>query len=54
MVFRSPYPDVTIPAQLFSDYVFEHVTRWANAPAFIDESSGRTLTFLTGGSAPGI
>jgi acyl-CoA synthetase (AMP-forming)/AMP-acid ligase II len=45
MVFRSPYPDVIIPEQSFSDYVFEHVSRWGDAPAFIDGPSGRTLTF---------
>ena len=45
MRFRSPYPDVTIPEQPFSDYVFAHVGQWAEAPAFIDGPSGRTLTF---------
>jgi acyl-CoA synthetase (AMP-forming)/AMP-acid ligase II len=45
MVFRSPYPDVIIPERSFSDYVFEHVARWGDAPAFIDGPSGRTLTF---------
>jgi acyl-CoA synthetase (AMP-forming)/AMP-acid ligase II len=41
----SPYPDVIIPEQSFSDYVFEHVSQWSDAPAFIDGPSGRTLTF---------
>jgi acyl-CoA synthetase (AMP-forming)/AMP-acid ligase II len=45
MRFRSPYPDVTIPEQAFSNYVFEHVSQWADAPAFVDGPSGRTLTF---------
>src|SRR5262245_57164636 len=45
MLFRSPYPDVTIPEQPFSDYVFEHVSQWADVAAFIDGPSGRTLTF---------
>jgi acyl-CoA synthetase (AMP-forming)/AMP-acid ligase II len=45
MMFRSPYPDVIIPEQSFSDYVFEHVSQWSDAPAFIDGPSGRTLTF---------
>ena len=44
-MFRSPYPDVIIPEQSFSDYVFEHVSQWGEAPAFIDGPSGRTLTF---------
>jgi acyl-CoA synthetase (AMP-forming)/AMP-acid ligase II len=51
MVFRSPYPEVTIPEQPFSDYVFENVSRWADAPAFIDGPSGRTLTFADVASA---
>jgi acyl-CoA synthetase (AMP-forming)/AMP-acid ligase II len=42
---HSPYPDVMIPEQPFSDYVFEHVFEWADAPAFIDGPSGRALTF---------
>jgi acyl-CoA synthetase (AMP-forming)/AMP-acid ligase II len=45
MRFHSPYPDVTIPEQPCSDYVFEHVSQWADTPAFIDGPSGRTLTF---------
>ena len=44
-MFRSPYPDVIVPEQPFSDYVFEHVSQWGGAPAFIDGPSGRTLTF---------
>jgi acyl-CoA synthetase (AMP-forming)/AMP-acid ligase II len=44
-MFRSPYPDVIIPEGPFSDYVFEHVSQWGDAPAFIDGPSGRTLTF---------
>ena len=44
-MFHSPYPNVIIPEQSFSDYVFEHVFQWGNAPAFIDGPSGRTLTF---------
>jgi acyl-CoA synthetase (AMP-forming)/AMP-acid ligase II len=45
-MFRSPYPDVIIPEGSFSDYVFEHVSQWGDAPAFIDGPSGRPLTFL--------
>ena len=45
-MFCSPYPDVIIPEQSFSDYVFEHVSQWGNAQAFIDGPSGRTLTFI--------
>jgi acyl-CoA synthetase (AMP-forming)/AMP-acid ligase II len=45
MRFHSPYPDVMIPEQPFSDYVFEHASQWADTPAFIDGPSGRTLTF---------
>jgi acyl-CoA synthetase (AMP-forming)/AMP-acid ligase II len=46
MAFRSPYPDVSIPEQPFSAYVFEHVAEWGDAPAFIDGASGHTLSFL--------
>jgi acyl-CoA synthetase (AMP-forming)/AMP-acid ligase II len=45
MVFRSPYPDVRIPEQPFSDFVFQDARLWPDAPAFIDGPSGRTLTF---------
>jgi acyl-CoA synthetase (AMP-forming)/AMP-acid ligase II len=45
MRFHSPYPDVMIPEQPFSDYVFEHASQWAGTPAFVDGPSGRTLTF---------
>jgi hypothetical protein len=34
MRFHSPYPDVRIPEQPCSDYVFEHVSQWADTPAF--------------------
>ena len=44
MIFRSPYPDSTIPEVAFSDYVFADLRRHADRPAFIDGPSGRTLT----------
>jgi len=44
-IFRSPYPDVTIPEMPFSDYIFENLSQWAHEPAFIDGPSGRMLTF---------
>src|SRR5215510_16134919 len=44
-IFRSPYPDVTIPEIPFSDYIFENLTQWTHETAFIDGPSGRTLTF---------
>jgi steroid delta-isomerase-like uncharacterized protein len=45
MIFRSPYPDSTIPEEPFSDYIFANLSQWANEPAFIDGPSGRMLTF---------
>ncbi len=35
MRFHSPHPDVTSPEQPFSDYVFEHVSQWADTPALV-------------------
>ncbi len=44
MPFRSPMPDVAIPAQPFSDFIFDGVASRADRPAFIDGPTGRTLT----------
>ena len=45
MIFRSQYPEVTIPEVPFSEFVFQHVAQWQDHPAFIDGPSGRALTF---------
>ncbi len=47
MIFRSPYPDVTIPDVPLAAYVLRHAERLANKPALIDASSGHTLTYGT-------
>jgi acyl-CoA synthetase (AMP-forming)/AMP-acid ligase II len=44
MIFRSPWPDIEIPDQSLSDFVFANSLRRAGEIAFIDGSSGRTMT----------
>ena len=44
MIFRSPWPDIEIPDQSLSDFVFANSVRLAGEIAFIDGSSGRTMT----------
>lgn len=45
MIFRSPYPDVEMPGVPLTEFVLGRAGRLANKPAFIDGSSGRTLTY---------
>jgi acyl-CoA synthetase (AMP-forming)/AMP-acid ligase II len=45
MIFRSPYPDVSIPQVPLYDFIFEHAEKNADVAAFIDGPSGRTLTY---------
>jgi acyl-CoA synthetase (AMP-forming)/AMP-acid ligase II len=45
MIFRSPYPDVTIPDLPLTPFVLRHAGRLANKPALIDGATGRTLTY---------
>ena len=42
MIFRSPWPDIEIPDQSLSDFVFANSVRLAAEITFIDGSSGRT------------
>jgi acyl-CoA synthetase (AMP-forming)/AMP-acid ligase II len=51
MIFRSPYPDVEIPATGLSQFVLEHAAERGDKPALIDGPTGRTLTYeqLAGG-----
>ena len=51
MKFHSPYPDVMIPVQPFSDYVFEHIFEWADAAAFIDPFTGSGMLMAVQSSA---
>jgi acyl-CoA synthetase (AMP-forming)/AMP-acid ligase II len=52
MIWRSPFPDVTIPEVSYSGFILQHVQEWKDKPAFIDGPSGRTLTFgqVSGGA----
>ncbi|MEM7130591.1 MAG: 4-coumarate--CoA ligase family protein [Chloroflexota bacterium] len=45
MIFRSPYPDVTIPDMNVSDFVLSNAASLGEKPALIEGSSGRTITF---------
>ncbi|MEZ4660936.1 MAG: AMP-binding protein [Caldilineaceae bacterium] len=45
MIFRSPYPDVQIPALSVTDYVLQNAAQFGAKPALIDGPSGRTLTY---------
>jgi len=44
-IYRSPFPDVTIPVCSLPELVFQQATRYADKPALIDGPSGRTLTY---------
>ncbi len=45
MIFRSPYPDITIPDLPLTTFVLQHAERLADKPALIDGATGRTLTY---------
>jgi acyl-CoA synthetase (AMP-forming)/AMP-acid ligase II len=45
MLFRSPYPDVTIPDVPLTPFVLELAGKLSDKPALIDGPSGRTLTY---------
>ena len=45
MIFRSRYPDITIPEVPLTQLVLRHAERLADKPAFIDAASRRTLTY---------
>ncbi|RME46998.1 MAG: 4-coumarate--CoA ligase family protein [Chloroflexi bacterium] len=51
MIFRSPYPDVSIPDVPLTPYVLQRAQALADKPALIDGPTGRTLTYgqLAGG-----
>lgn len=44
MIFRSHYPDVTIPHMPFVPFLLQDLAQWRDTPAFVDGPSGRTLT----------
>ena len=45
MIFRSSYPDITIPEIPLTQLVLRHAERLADKPAFIDAASRRQLTY---------
>lgn len=45
MIFRGPYPEVTIPEVSLTDFIFESANQFQDKPALIDGPTGRTLTY---------
>lgn len=45
MIFRSPYPEVTIPETPLVPFVLEHARALGAKPALIDGASGRTISY---------
>lgn len=45
MIFKSPRPQISLPAGPLTRYVFEHRARHANRPAFIEPLTGKTLSY---------
>ena len=45
MIFRGPYPDVTIPEVSLTDFIFGSFAEVKDKPALIDGPTGRMLTY---------
>lgn len=45
MIFKSPYPEITIPNVTLAQHVLQRVAEMPDQPALIDGPSGRTLTY---------
>jgi len=45
MIFRGPYPDVTIPEVSVTDFIFASTAEFKDKTALIDGASGRSLTY---------
>jgi acyl-CoA synthetase (AMP-forming)/AMP-acid ligase II len=45
MIFRGPYPDVSIPEVSITDFIFQTTAKFRDKPALIDGPTGRTLTY---------
>jgi acyl-CoA synthetase (AMP-forming)/AMP-acid ligase II len=45
MIFRSPFPDVTIPEVAITPFVFDKANEHGNKPALIDGPTGRSITY---------
>lgn len=45
MIFRGPYPDITIPAVSLTEFIFRSANGIQDKPALIDGPTGRTWTY---------
>src|SRR5881227_4237028 len=45
MIFRGPYPEVSIPEVSLTDFIFNSTDQIKDKPALVDGSSGRTYTY---------
>src|SRR5437764_5485214 len=45
MIFRSPFPEVSVPDVPLTEFVFGRAGRLADKPALVDGVSGRVLTY---------
>ena len=52
MIYKSPFPEITVPDVPLAQFVLQHAMELGDAPALIDGSSGRTLSYkqVAGGS----
>ena len=51
MIFRAPYPDVTIPEISLTDFIFASTAEFKHKTALVEGASGRSLTYEEFGSA---
>ena len=47
MIFRGPYPDVTIPEIPLTQFVLEHAAALGDKPALIEGPTGRVISYAT-------
>src|SRR6266571_2255439 len=45
MIFRGPYPDVSIPEVSLTDFIFGSTAQFKDKPALIDGPTGQTFTY---------
>jgi acyl-CoA synthetase (AMP-forming)/AMP-acid ligase II len=45
MIFRGPYPDVTIPSVALTPFVLQHAQERGDKPALIEGPTGRVITY---------
>src|SRR5436190_2493222 len=45
MIFRGPYPEVSIPEVSLTDFIFNSTDQIKDKPALVDGPSGRTYTY---------